>query len=154
MPDEMYTVEQAAAILGLDVGTIRLLIRQGKLRAWQLAGQRGLLVRKSDLDPAVRDPAIAAAQEGAGRRAELVHLIHPAYMEQLTAEPLPLYCGQTEATCGSLMVIDPSAAHSDGDGFDNMAEADVFTWQDLKSKVCMPCLLTYLQDKEGGGDRP
>lgn len=49
MPDEMYTTRQAALYLGVTEADIRLAIRQGKLRAWTLPLNRGLLVRKSDL---------------------------------------------------------------------------------------------------------
>jgi excisionase family DNA binding protein len=49
MTDEMYTTKQAALYLGLTEGDVRLAIREGKLRAWNLPMQRGLLVRKSDL---------------------------------------------------------------------------------------------------------
>lgn len=49
MTDEMYTTKQAALYLGIADGDVRLAIREGKLRAWSLPLQRGLLVRKSDL---------------------------------------------------------------------------------------------------------
>jgi excisionase family DNA binding protein len=49
MTDEMYTTKQAALYLGLTEADVRLAIREGKLRAWNLPMQRGLLVRKSDL---------------------------------------------------------------------------------------------------------
>lgn len=49
MTDEMYTTKQAALYLGITEGDVRLAIRDGKLRAWSLPAQRGLLVRKTDL---------------------------------------------------------------------------------------------------------
>lgn len=47
--EEMFTVEQAAQYIGGTEGQIKLMIREGALRAWSLPMQRGLLVRKSDL---------------------------------------------------------------------------------------------------------
>jgi excisionase family DNA binding protein len=49
MTDEMYTTRQAALYLGVTEADIRLAIREGKLRAWNLPAGRGLLVRKADL---------------------------------------------------------------------------------------------------------
>jgi excisionase family DNA binding protein len=49
MTDEMYTTKQAALYLGLTEADIRLAVREGKLRAWSMPLQRGLLVRKTDL---------------------------------------------------------------------------------------------------------
>ena len=49
MSDEMYTTKQAALYLGITEGDVRLAIREGKLRAWSMPAQRGLLVRKSEL---------------------------------------------------------------------------------------------------------
>jgi excisionase family DNA binding protein len=49
MTDEMYTTKQAALYLGVAEADVRLAIREGKLRAWSLPLQRGLLVRKGDL---------------------------------------------------------------------------------------------------------
>lgn len=49
MTDEMYTTKQAALYLGVTEGDVRNAVREGKLRAWSLPLQRGLLVRKSDL---------------------------------------------------------------------------------------------------------
>lgn len=49
MPDEMFTTRQAALYMGVAEADIRLAIREGKLRAWALPLDRGLLVRKSDL---------------------------------------------------------------------------------------------------------
>ena len=58
MTDEMYTTKQAALYLGITEGDVRLAIREGKLRAWSMPAQRGLLVRKGDLlrfrDPSAR----------------------------------------------------------------------------------------------------
>jgi excisionase family DNA binding protein len=45
----MYTTRQAALYLGITESDVRLAIREGKLRAWTLPAQRGLLVRKGDL---------------------------------------------------------------------------------------------------------
>jgi excisionase family DNA binding protein len=56
MTDEMYTTKQAALYLGITEGDVRLAIREGKLRAWSLPLQRGLLVRKGDLSR-FRDPS-------------------------------------------------------------------------------------------------
>jgi excisionase family DNA binding protein len=55
MTDEMYSVEQAAVYLGMSVADVRLMIREGKLRAWSLPLQRGLLVRKGDLTRLLRE---------------------------------------------------------------------------------------------------
>jgi excisionase family DNA binding protein len=49
MTDEMYTTKQAAIYLGVTEADIRLAVREGKLRAWSLPMQKGLLVRKGDL---------------------------------------------------------------------------------------------------------
>ena len=49
MTDEMYTTKQAAIYLGVAEADIRLAVREGKLRAWSLPLQKGLLVRKGDL---------------------------------------------------------------------------------------------------------
>jgi len=49
MADEMYTTKQAALYLGVTEADIRLAVRQGKLKAWTLPLNRGLLVRKADL---------------------------------------------------------------------------------------------------------
>lgn len=49
MTDEMYTTKQAALYLGVTEADVRLAVREGKLRAWSLPMQRGLLVRKGDL---------------------------------------------------------------------------------------------------------
>jgi len=49
MPDEMYTTRQAAIYLGVTEADIRLAIREGKLRAWAMPLDRGLIVRKSEL---------------------------------------------------------------------------------------------------------
>ena len=54
--DEMYTTKQAALYLGITENDVRLAIREGKLRAWTLPVQRGLLVRKGDL-ARFREPA-------------------------------------------------------------------------------------------------
>ena len=56
MTDEMYTTKQAALYLGITEGDVRLAIREGKLRAWSLPLQHGLLVRKGDLTR-FRDPS-------------------------------------------------------------------------------------------------
>ena len=49
MADEMYTTKQAALYLGVSEGDVRLAVRQGKLKAWTLPLDRGLLLRKADL---------------------------------------------------------------------------------------------------------
>lgn len=49
MTDEMYTTKQAAIYLGVTEADVRLAVREGKLRAWNMPMQRGLLVRKGDL---------------------------------------------------------------------------------------------------------
>lgn len=49
MADEMYTTKQAALYLGVAEGDVRLAVKQGKLKAWTLPLDRGLLVRKADL---------------------------------------------------------------------------------------------------------
>jgi ribosomal protein S27AE len=50
MSDEMYTTKQAALYVDVEEVVIRILIREGKLRAWSMPLQPGLLVRKSDLE--------------------------------------------------------------------------------------------------------
>jgi excisionase family DNA binding protein len=45
----MYTTKQAALYLGITENDVRLAIREGKLRAWNMPAQRGILVRKTDL---------------------------------------------------------------------------------------------------------
>lgn len=49
MTDEMYTTKQAALYLGVGEADVRLAVRQGKLRAWNMPNNRGLLIRKGDL---------------------------------------------------------------------------------------------------------
>lgn len=49
MTDEMYTLKQASLYTNVSEADLRLAIREGKLRAWSLPAQRGLLVRKNDL---------------------------------------------------------------------------------------------------------
>ena len=56
MNHEMYTTKQAALYLGVTEDDLRLAIREGKLRAWQMPSNRGLLVRKADL-MRFREPA-------------------------------------------------------------------------------------------------
>jgi excisionase family DNA binding protein len=51
MADEMYTTRQAAIYLGVTDADIRLAVREGKLKAWAMPLDRGLIVRKSDLLP-------------------------------------------------------------------------------------------------------
>ena len=46
---EMYTTKQAAIYLGVTEADLRLAVREGKLRAWNMPSNRGLLVRKADL---------------------------------------------------------------------------------------------------------
>ncbi len=46
---ELLNTKEAAILCGTDEATIRLAIRQGELRAWQLPTQRGMLVRNDDL---------------------------------------------------------------------------------------------------------
>ncbi len=49
MTNEMYTTKQAALYLGITEADVRLAVREGKLHAWNMPAQRGLLVRKADL---------------------------------------------------------------------------------------------------------
>jgi excisionase family DNA binding protein len=56
MADEMYTTKQAALYLGVTEADVRLAVRQGKLKAWTLPLDRGLLLRKADL-MSFRSPA-------------------------------------------------------------------------------------------------
>ncbi len=49
MADEMYTTKQAALYLGVTEADVRLAVKQGKLKAWTLPMDRGLLLRKADL---------------------------------------------------------------------------------------------------------
>ncbi len=59
MADEMYTTKQAALYLGIAEADVRLAVKQGKLKAWTLPLDRGLLLRKADLlrfrSPAARN---------------------------------------------------------------------------------------------------
>lgn len=46
---ELLTVEQAANYLQLSQSSIRSYIRQGKLKAFRVAGKRKVLIHKDDL---------------------------------------------------------------------------------------------------------
>lgn len=46
---ELLTVEQAAQFLQLSQSSIRSYIRQGKLKAYRVAGARRVLIPKSEL---------------------------------------------------------------------------------------------------------
>ncbi|HMA34840.1 MAG TPA: excisionase family DNA-binding protein [Chloroflexia bacterium] len=53
--DELFNTRQAAAFLGVGELTVRLAVKEGKLRAWRLPNQRDVLIRKRDLLP-FREP--------------------------------------------------------------------------------------------------
>lgn len=46
---ELFSVQEAAEFLGLSVSTIRRYIRDGRLPAYRVAGERLLRVRRDDL---------------------------------------------------------------------------------------------------------
>lgn len=48
----MYTVDEVADMLRISASTVRLLIRQGELKAIRVGGQ--LRIRKEDLDEYIR----------------------------------------------------------------------------------------------------
>ena len=48
-PERLYSPEEAAEYLGVHVQTVRVWIRQGKLPARRILGQRALRIRQSDL---------------------------------------------------------------------------------------------------------
>jgi excisionase family DNA binding protein len=57
---ELLTVEQAAQFLQLSQSSIRTYIRQGKLKAYRVAGSRRVLIPKAQLiallEPATNQP--------------------------------------------------------------------------------------------------
>ena len=52
-PERLYSPEEAATYLGVHVQTVRVWIRQGKLPARRVLGQRALHIRESDLTRAL-----------------------------------------------------------------------------------------------------
>ena len=48
-PHDLFTVENAAAYLQLSQSSIRSYIRQGKLRAFRVAGLRKVLIPRAEL---------------------------------------------------------------------------------------------------------
>lgn len=59
-PDDLLTVAQAADCLQLSVSSIRCYIREGRLKAFRIAGQRKMLIpRKALLD--LLEPALQAS---------------------------------------------------------------------------------------------
>ncbi len=61
--ERLYTPEEVAEYLGVHVQTVRIWIRNGKLPARKLAGQRALRIRESDLE-AVLEPVDASFGQG------------------------------------------------------------------------------------------
>ena len=49
LPQDLFTVENAAAYLQLSQSSIRSYIRQGKLRAFRVAGLRKVLIPRAEL---------------------------------------------------------------------------------------------------------
>jgi excisionase family DNA binding protein len=49
--DDLYTLRQAAAFLGILEMDVRRMVQGGKLRAWSLPNSKTMLVRKRDLLP-------------------------------------------------------------------------------------------------------
>lgn len=148
--DELYTVKQAAIFLNQGEDVVRLLIRADKLRAWSTPLRADTLVRKSDL-VALRQAANQRphARLKSPEPDNTVHLIDPSCLGYAGAEiamdnPLLLYCGETELTTGSPLLVDPWDTHGVY-GFDQMHEVDIVTWHDLKTLVCRDCLLAFLQ---------
>jgi hypothetical protein len=145
MAIDMVKVEDAAVILGVSEGEVRLLIRQGLLRAWMLPpvlSGPGLLVRTDDLK---------RLKESGTPRQAIIHLIAP---DRGGMSPwLPLYCGFWEEDLRNLQarsktgwtfdMIDPAEEE------ELLAESEVATLGDLKERLCQPCLLAWLQAETG-----
>ena len=49
--DELYSLRQAAAFLGVPEPVVQRMIQSGQIRAWSLPSNRTMLVRKRDLLP-------------------------------------------------------------------------------------------------------
>ena len=62
-PKELLSVQEAADFLGLSVSTIRRYIRDGRLPAYRVAGERLLRIKRSDLE-ALLDPIFEEGKEG------------------------------------------------------------------------------------------
>ncbi|HID85803.1 MAG TPA: DNA-binding protein [Anaerolineae bacterium] len=58
---ELLSVREAADFLGLSVSTIRRYIRDGRLPAYRVAGERLLRIKRSDLE-ALLDPVFEGKQ--------------------------------------------------------------------------------------------
>jgi len=62
-PKELLSVQEAADFLGLSVSTIRRYIRDGRLPAYRVAGERLLRIKRSDLEKLL-DPIFEEGKEG------------------------------------------------------------------------------------------
>ena len=51
---ELFSVQEAAEFLGLSVSTVRRYIRDGRLPAYRVAGERLLRIRRDDLEALLR----------------------------------------------------------------------------------------------------
>ena len=59
--DELYTMRQAAAFLGLPEAVVGRMIQGGQLRAWSTPNNKTLLIRKRDLLPFLDPEAVLPA---------------------------------------------------------------------------------------------
>lgn len=62
-PKELLSVQEAADFLGLSVSTIRRYIRDGRLPAYRVAGERLLRIKRSDLEELL-DPIFEEGKKG------------------------------------------------------------------------------------------
>ena len=69
LPDHL-TVAEAAALLRVSVGTIRLRIRRGALPAWRLQGGQTVLMRRADVEGLLMaiEPTAAPVTAATGRQ--------------------------------------------------------------------------------------
>ena len=67
---DLMTVEQAASYLQLSQSSIRSYIRQGRLKAFRIAGKRKVLIPRAELlgllEPARNGDGTAYGSEGSG----------------------------------------------------------------------------------------
>ena len=74
LPDHL-TVAEAAALLRVSVGTVRLRIRRGALPAWRLQGGQTILMRRADVEGLLL--AVEASEVTAANRSGLPHPVRP-----------------------------------------------------------------------------